>query len=120
MPPNATGDAIPDEKTPLISNGDVESGANASSRGDGDALVEVGEEDKPRKLLCCTASTSTLKQSFGIGLVVMAGILFTVSNVIQKKFVSVDQWHLLFFRAVLQVAIPRNLAVRVHQILLSR
>ena len=103
MPPNATGDAIPDETTPLINN-DVESGVNTSSRDDNDTIEVIGEEDKPRKFLCITASNSTLKQSFGIGLVVMAGILFTVSNVIQKKFISVDQWHLLFFRAVIQMS----------------
>ena len=105
MPPNATGDAIPDETTPLINN-DLESGVNTSSRDDDDdnPIITIEEEDKPRKFLCITASTSTLKQSFGIGLVVMAGILFTVSNVIQKKFISVDQWHLLFFRAVIQMS----------------
>ena len=102
MAPNATAD---DETTPLIKN-DLESGVNTSSSSyvEIDPIVEIEEEDKPRKFLCVTASNSTLKQSFGIGLVVMAGILFTVSNVIQKRFISVDQWHLLFFRAVIQMS----------------
>ena len=106
MPPNATGDSIADETTPLISSNDAERGVNTSSRDDDDnnPIVEIEEDDKPRKFLCITASRSTLKQSFGIGLVVMAGILFTVSNVIQKRFISVDQWHLLFFRAVVQLS----------------
>jgi hypothetical protein len=85
------------------SNTDAERGNNVEPGGSG--YVEIGDEDKPVKFLCFTASSkSSLKQCMGIGFVVLAGILFTFSNVIQKKLVKVNHWHLLLFRAIIQIS----------------
>ncbi len=112
---NVAGDQVyPDENTPLVSNraaDDLEAGGfqvmpvvQTLNNKLTNSLHYAQTVSTRCKVLCSPRESSTATQAIGIGFVVLAGILFTFSNVIQKKLVRVDQWHLLFFRALLQIA----------------
>ena len=67
---------------------------------------ENGEPYWPARAFVCFGKKSTKEACFGVALVVIAGLSFTLANVIQKLIdPQLNFWHLLFFRAVAQTVV---------------
>lgn len=83
-----------DESTPLLNNADVENGPSRLGR------------CLPAKPRWIEENMSAVKTVAGYSLIILAGLFFTTANVIQKIVApELNFWHLLFFRAIVQMVI---------------
>eukprot|EP00095_Tigriopus_kingsejongensis_P001150 maker-scaffold628_size122696-snap-gene-0.30 protein:Tk01150 transcript:maker-scaffold628_size122696-snap-gene-0.30-mRNA-1 annotation:"transmembrane protein 20" len=122
------------ERTPLLAQGRSAFGPHAElntrtvrSQGD-DNVVAMPESQDEEQLLphqgpepwytgifCCFPSRSAREASFGIVLVVLAGLSFTLANVIQKIVApELSFWHLLFYRATFQIVVMGLALIRLR------
>ncbi len=112
--PTATGEPS-DETSPLLGDGSgstanvVRGGNNGQDveGRDGDGGGGGGDDGRLRFLLCLRLNPLQLSWAraiCGYLLIINAGLLFTLANVVQKIVApQLDFWHLLAYRAIVQV-----------------
>lgn len=86
-----------DETTPLFRSSYVEIGSESE---------EVSRVDKVLLKIFNQSQLSTVKSVLGYLMVVLAGLLFTLANVLQKIVVpEISFWQLMFYRGIIQIVI---------------